>query len=346
MQRTELSIPGYERVVRFEDPATGLDAVIAIHSTVRGPALGGARFWSYDSHDDALLDALALSRGMTMKNSMADLPHGGGKSVINLKGVTKTPELVESFARAVDSLGGKYVTAEDVGCTHNDIMTMRSVTKHVSNGGEPSPATAFGVLRGIDAAVRYLNERDKTSYTLADTCVAIQGAGSVGSHLARFLAAHRASVLIADIDPARAAVVATSRPGIGAIPLDDILDPPTAKGRLLVFAPCALGPALRLGDVSRMPNVKIVCGSVNNALASGVEDELAQHGIIYVPDFVVNAGGVISVWHDTHGSLHGNYARSVDVDRIHDRVLEVLHSSPPGKAQSTAEAMAMAKIVP
>jgi leucine dehydrogenase len=284
----------HEGVHCFRDAAAGLTAVIAVHSTALGPAAGGVRFWHYRDDQDAITDALRLSRGMSYKNAMADLPMGGGKGVILADSDrTKSPAMILAFARAVESLNGAYVTAQDVGMSLTDMIAISGVTHFVSGlppkpgqaGGDPGPSTARGVFLGVKAAVRWALQKD----SLAGVHVAIQGLGSVGGGLARHLAAEGARLTLADVDEARAAALA-SELGATTVPASDILSVAAD-----VFSPCALGGILTGPAIARL-NVPIVAGGANNQLARPEDgDRLAARGILYAPDYVINAGGIINV---------------------------------------------------
>ncbi len=284
----------HEGVHLFRDSKTGLFAVVAIHSTTLGPAAGGARFWHYPRSNDAITDALRLSRGMSYKNAMAGLPLGGGKSVILADAAkTKTPGLLESFGRAIDSLGGRYVTAEDVGISDTDMVTISKQTRYVSGlpvaagsaGGDPGPYTALGVYLGVKAAAkRALGKTD-----MAGVHVAIQGVGSVGGGLARLLATDGARLTLADFDPAKAKALADEL-GATAIDKESIM---TVEADIL--SPCALGAVLTEASIAAL-RVPVVAGGANNQLATA-EDGLRIHerGILFAPDYVINAGGIINV---------------------------------------------------
>jgi leucine dehydrogenase len=287
--------PGFdahEQVVLVRHAATGLHAIIALHSTHLGPAAGGVRRWAYASEADALTDALRLSRGMSYKNAMAGLKAGGGKAVL-LAGAPKTDALLEAFGAAVAQLGGRYVTAEDVGMTEADMTVVARTTRHVAGlpvaaghvGGNPGPFTARGVLVGLKAAVRHALGRDD----VRGLHVAIQGVGSVGGALARALAAEGARLTIADADPARAAALGAEL-GAAVVTGEAILTVPAD-----VFSPNALGAILNEQSIAAL-DVAIVAGAANNQLATaGDGARLAARGILYAPDYVINAGGIISV---------------------------------------------------
>jgi len=284
----------HEGVHLFDDPASGLRAIVAIHSTNLGPASGGTRFWHYADGEAAITDALRLSRGMSYKNAMAGLPAGGGKGVILAPADRrKTPELLAAFGRAVDSLGGRYVTAEDVGVGEADMVAISRETRHVVGlpvkegmaGGDPGPTTAFGVFLGVKAAVRRALGRD----SVESVHVAIQGTGSVGGGLARHLAAEGARLTLADADAGRAERLAAELGG-RAVAADEIM---TVEADVL--SPCALGAILTESSIAAL-KVPVVAGGANNQIATpGDAQRLHARGILYAPDYVINAGGIINV---------------------------------------------------
>lgn len=284
----------HEGVHLFRDAASGLTAVIALHSTHLGPGAGGTRFWHYAEPADAITDALRLSRGMSFKNAMAGLPMGGGKGVILADSLrTKTPEMLAAFGRAVDSLGGRYVTAEDVGMSDADMVAIAKTTRHVSGlpvaagsaGGDPGPTTAKGVYLGVRAAIgRGLGKADAKGVH-----VAIQGVGSVGGGLARLLAADGAKLTLSDVDGRRAKALADEL-GAVAVPAHEIM---TIEADVL--SPCALGAILDERSIAGL-RTGIVAGGANNQLATPADaDRIHDRGILYAPDYVINAGGIINV---------------------------------------------------
>lgn len=282
----------HEGVHWFCDAATGLHAIIAVHSTHLGPAAGGCRFWDYATDTSALTDALRLSRGMSYKNAMAGLPLGGGKAVI-LKRANKDDALLEAFGSAIDSLGGKYVTAEDVGMSDQDMTVIARRTRHVSGlpvsdaqaGGNPGPSTAEGVFLGIRAAIRHKLGRDNFN----GVHVAIQGLGSVGMALAERLHAAGAKLTVADIHPDRTARAKTD---FGAKIADIRAILATSAD---VLSPCALGAVLNEASIAAL-DVAVVAGAANNQLATPDDGaRVRARGILYAPDYVINAGGIINV---------------------------------------------------
>jgi leucine dehydrogenase len=334
----------HEGVHFFTDRATGLKAIIAIHSTHLGPAAGGTRYWTYDSDAAAITDALRLSRGMSYKNAMAGLPMGGGKAVVlKQAGVGKSEALLETFGAAIDSLGGRYVTAEDVGMSDADMTVIARRTRHVSGlpvaggaaGGNPGPSTAEGVFRGMRAAVKHKLGKDG----FAGVHVAIQGLGSVGYSLAEKLAAAGARLTVADIDPARAARAAQAL-GATAVGVDEIL-----RVSADVLSPCALGAGLTADTIPAL-DVAIVAGAANNQLATP-EDGIRLHarGILYAPDYVINAGGIINVVAEYlgDGDADAVLARIAQIEpRLHDIFAESDASGQP--TDRVADAMAQALI--
>jgi leucine dehydrogenase len=285
---------GHEAVHFVTDRNSGLRAIIAMHSTHLGPAAGGSRFWHYEQGADALTDALRLSRGMSFKNAMAGLPLGGGKAVILADDKrTKTPEMLAAFGRAVEGLGGRYVTAEDVGIGVADMQAVRRETSHVAGlpvadgavGGDPGPHTSYGVFLGIKAAVRRALGRDD----LSGLRIALQGAGSVASGVARRAAAEGARLIIADVDSAKAARLAEETGGETVAP-DAILSLEAD-----VVSPNALGAIIDDASIAAL-NAPIVAGGANNQLARPEHGaKLKARGILYAPDYVINAGGIINV---------------------------------------------------
>lgn len=297
----------HEAVHVFDDRVTSLRAVIAVHSTHLGPAAGGTRFWHYADSQSAITDALRLSRGMSYKNAMAGLRAGGGKAVILANPQrTKPQDMLDAFARAVDSLGGKYITAQDVGISEADMVAVSKITPHVAGlphqGGDPGPYTARGVYLGVRAAAKHALGTDD----LTGVHVAIQGVGSVGGGLARYLAGQGARLTLADVDADRAAELAAELGG-QSVAAGSIMDVEAD-----IFSPCALGAILTEASVAAL-RVKAVAGGANNQLATGAEGQmLADRGILYAPDYVINAGGIINVLRHIDGADDGEINRRID----------------------------------
>ena len=315
----------HEAVHFFDDPASGLKAIIAVHSTALGPAAGGCRFWQYDLSSDALTDVLRLSRGMTYKNAVAGLPFGGGKAVVlNDPAVGKTPELLRAFGRAVDSLTGLYVTAEDVGMSVDDMRVVQTETRHVSGlpqqgsaaGGDPSPWTALGVFLGIEAAVRARLGRDSVD----GLKVAVQGVGHVGFHLCKLLSDAGAELLVADVSRDNLRKVAAAMPVSEVSPRDILF------ADVDVLSPCALGNVLNSETIPRL-KAAVIAGAANNQLSVASDgDRLVDSNILYAPDYVINAGGIISVAREyfEEGSREEVHA---DVNRIPERLDDIFRES-------------------
>lgn len=296
-----VSFDGHEQVVFCHDPATGLRGVIAVHNTTLGPALGGCRMWPYANEDEAVDDVLRLSRGMSYKSAMANLALGGGKSVIiGDPGSDKTLQLMRAMGRCVDQLGGRYIAAEDSGTSVPDLRAMGEATAHVAgvrqrhdfaggDDGDPSPATAYGVFVGLRTAVAHAFGSDD----LTGLRVAVQGLGNVGFRLARLLHDAGALLWVADIDANR---VRRAMWDLGAVAVDNdaIFDQDVD-----VIAPCALGAGLNDDTCVRM-QARVVAGSANNQLADEARhgDMLRQRGILYAPDYILNAGGIIDIFHE------------------------------------------------
>jgi leucine dehydrogenase len=284
----------HEEVHFVTDEKYGLKAIIAVHSTHLGPAAGGARFWHYPEGEEALTDSLRLSRGMSYKNAMAGLPLGGGKAVILADADrSKSPDLLHAFGKAVNNLGGRYVTAEDVGMSVADMIEIARSTKFVAGlpnsagdvGGDPGPHTSLGVFLGIKAAVKWALGKD----SLHGLHVALQGAGSVATGVALHACAEGARLSVADVDQAKAQDLA-DRAGGKAVSPDEILSLEAD-----VLSPCALGAILNAATIPEL-KVPVIAGGANNQLATPQDGErLHQRNILYAPDYVINAGGIINV---------------------------------------------------
>ena len=306
----------HEQVIFCTDKEAGLRAIIAIHDTGRGPALGGLRMWPYESETAAIDDVLKLARGMTYKNALADLPYGGGKTVIIGDSRTdKNEDLLRAMARFVDRLGGRYLTAEDVGINVDDIDIMRRETAFVVGShediGNPSPITAHGVYSGIRAAVKFKLGRDD----LAGLRFAVQGVGNVGYELCKRLAADGARLWVTDID-AEAVRRAGAEFSATMVAPDEIYGL-----EVDVFAPCALGGTVNAGTIARL-RCAIVAGCANNQLAEARDGEtLRGRGILYAPDYVINAGGVIGLF--VGESEDNRQTTFKEVERIHATLTEI-----------------------
>jgi len=307
---------GHEQLVLCHDPAAGYRGIIAVHSTVLGPALGGTRFWNYASDEDAIVDALRLARGMSYKNAVAGLNLGGGKSVIIGDNKTTDRELVfRAHGRFVDSLGGRYVTAEDVGTSTADMDYVHMETQYVSGlagrSGDPSPVTAHGVFRAIEATAKVRWGSD----SLSGRTVSIQGCGHVGYYLAKELHEAGAKLIVTDIDPDRVKRVVAEF-GARAVATDAIYAVDAD-----LFAPCALGAVINDTTLSQL-RVEAVVGAANNQLLEARHgDAIEARGLLYTPDYVANAGGVINVYGELAGwTMERSFRKA---DEIYDTVLKV-----------------------
>jgi leucine dehydrogenase len=291
-----LSGHGHEQVSLYHDPASGYRGIIAIHDTRLGPALGGTRFWNYHDDREALVDALRLSRGMTYKAAVAGLNLGGGKSVIiGDNKTTRREPIFRAHGRHVESLNGRYITAEDVGTSTTDMEFIRAETEHVTGllgkSGDPSPVTAYGVYRGIKACahVRYGSD------SLSGKAVVVQGCGHVGYSLCKLLFEDGAKLFVADIDPQRVKTVVQDFKAV-ALKEEDVY-----RQQADIFAPCALGAVVNDTTLPQF-KVDIIAGAANNQLAEDRHgQQLESQGILYAPDYVINGGGLINVNAELHG---------------------------------------------
>jgi leucine dehydrogenase len=331
----------HEEVLFVTDKKCGLKAIIALHSTHLGPAAGGARFWHYAQDEEALVDALRLSRGMSYKNAMAGLPLGGGKSVILADANrTKTSDMLHAFGKAVDHLGGRYVTAEDVGINVADMIEVARSTKYVAGlpnsagdvGGDPGPHTALGVFLGIKAAVKRALGKD----TLSGLHIAVQGAGSVATGVALHACAEGAKLSIADVDRAKAQKLADATNGTVVAP-DEIL-----ALEADVVSPNALGAILTEQSIAAL-KTPVVAGAANNQLATpGDGERLHGRGILYAPDYVINAGGIINVCTEYLGDGDASLVRQ-RIEGIPVRLEQIWAESASSGRNPAAVADAMAQ---
>ncbi len=313
----------HESVHFGNDPETGLKAIVAIHSTVLGPSLGGTRFYPFASESDALNDVLRLAKGMTYKAACAGLDQGGGKAVIiGEPSSLATPDLFRAYGRFIDGLGGRYITAEDVGTTVENMEIVATQTSHVSGlshdsggSGDPSPATA----RGVVAALVAVSERLWDTDDLGGRTIAIKGVGKVGMSLAQRLHQRGADLVVADVNGDATSFAAETYEA-DVVPVDDIHRVPSD-----IFAPCALGADLNPETIAQLACAAIAGSANNQLLSSDDAGRLAARGIVYAPDFVVNAGGIINI-----AAEHGGYdvqAAAKMVDRIYDNLTEIFQIS-------------------
>ena len=331
----------HEQIVFCNDPESGLRAIIAIHSTVLGPSLGGTRMWMYKSESEALNDVLRLSRGMTFKAAISGLNLGGGKTVIiGDSKKDKSEALFRKFGRFVNNLNGKYITAEDVGTSTKDMEYISMETKYVTGlpesmggGGDPSPVTAYGVYMGMKAASKFAWGNDD----LSNKKVLVQGVGHVGENLVKNLRKEGATIYVSDINEDQLKKVATEY-GAEVIAPDNIFDLD-----IDIYAPCALGATLNTENIGRL-NCTVVAGAANNQLA----DEnihghmIMEKGIIYAPDFLINAGGLINVYSEMSG--YNRQRALTQTEHIYNVTLEILRKSRDEKIPTQEAAIKMAEL--
>lgn len=323
---------GHEQIVFARDEKTGLKTIISVHDTTLGPACGGTRFWNYDSEEDALYDVLRLSRGMTLKSAAAGLKLGGGKAVIigDAKKL-KSRDFFHAYARVVASLGGKYYTAEDVNISTADIALVQEVTPYVTGtpavSGNPSPFTARGVFRSMKAAVKCKFNSD----SLKGLTVSITGLGSVGYSLCKLMHDDGAKLKVYDIN-SDVVNKAVSEFGATAITADEVL-----KTDCDIFAPCALGAVLNVKNVHDL-KCKVICGAANNVLVdSKTGDELESLNILYAPDYIANAGGIINCGLEITEPTFNIDVVNERVDAIYDTTMKIFELAK-SKGISTYEA--------
>jgi len=332
---------GHEQVVFCHDPYSGLNAIIAIHDTTLGPALGGTRLWNYDSDQDAVVDALRLSRGMTYKAAISGLNLGGGKAVIIGDAANiKSEGLWRRYGKFVNSLNGKYITAEDVNTSARDMEYISletdfvtGVPEYMGGSGDPSPFTAYGVFTGMKASAKKVWGND----SLAGKKVLVQGVGHVGHYLVGHLIEEGAKVYISDINDAKVKETVDKFRSVEVIEGDKIFDL-----EMDIYAPCALGATVNTESINKM-KCPIIAGAANNQLA----DEnvhgpmLVEKGILYAPDFLINAGGLINVAAELDGY---NRERVMgNVEKIYDRTLEIYKLSDTEKVHAQAAAIKLAE---
>jgi leucine dehydrogenase len=336
-----LSQLGHEQVVFCHDEPTGLKAIIAIHNTVLGPALGGTRMWNYTSEQEAVTDVLRLSRGMTFKAAISGLNLGGGKAVIIGDAKTmKTEAFLRRFGKFVNSLNGKYITAEDVNMKTSDMEYINMETKHVTGlpesmggGGDPSPVTAYGVYMGMKATAKKVYGSD----SLTGKRIAVQGVGQVGMHLVEYLVKEKAEVFITDLFEDKVKAIANQY-GVKAVGQDAIYDLDVD-----IYAPCALGATINDETISRL-KCSIIAGAANNQLKDEVRHGymLLDRSITYAPDFLINAGGLINVYNE----FLGNYNRKrvfENAEKIYNTCLNILNLAEQEKITSQEAAIKLSE---
>ncbi|MBN3584045.1 Glu/Leu/Phe/Val dehydrogenase [Algoriphagus aestuarii] len=330
----------HEQVVICHDQPTGLKAIIGIHNTVLGPALGGTRMWPYATEEEAITDVLRLSRGMTFKNSLAGLNLGGGKAVILGNPSLKSEAFLRRFGRFIESLGGRYVTAEDVNMNTSDMEMIRMQTRHVAGlpeikggSGDPSPVTAYGTYMGMKAAAKKAFGSD----SLNDKKIVVQGVGQVGKYLIEYLVKEGAEVMITDIFEEKLKQVAKNT---GAT----VVDPNVIYDlNMDIYAPCALGATINDETIDRL-KCKVIAGAANNQLKDEAKHGkiLLEKGIVYAPDFLINAGGVINVG----AEYLGGYIKEIvyqQTEKIYDTCFSILEKSEKENIPAQQAAIETAK---
>ena len=332
---------GHEQVMFCTDAHTGLNAIIAIHNTTLGPSLGGTRLWNYNSHDEAIIDALRLSRGMTYKSAISGLNLGGGKAVlIGDASKLKNEAYWRRYGRFVNNLGGKYITAEDVNTSSRDMEYIHMETKHVTGvpeylggSGDPSPITAYGVYVGMKAACKKVYGND----SLSGRKVLVQGAGNVGRTLIDHIIEDGGKVYVSDINENNIKLVVAKHPEVEVLDNNNIFN-----SEFDIYAPCALGASVNTESINKM-KCAIIAGAANNQLA----DEnvhgpmLVEKGITYVPDFLINAGGIINISVELEGY---NRARAIGiVEKIYGRTLDNFELAERDNIHNQLAAMRMAE---
>jgi leucine dehydrogenase len=339
LQFERIIVKGYEKVVKVTDVKAGLTAVIAIHNTTLGPALGGIRIQPYATFEAALEDALRLAKGMTYKSAIAEVGFGGGKSVIIADPKKqKTPELLMAFGAAVEKLGGTYICAEDMGCTTEDVKIVRRITKHVvglpheKSSGDPGPFTAWGTFRGIQSVVKRLYMTD----SLEGKRVAVQGLGNVGGHLVEHLFWAGAELILSDTDSAKLQRIA-AKYGAKTVAPDQIM-----KVECDVFVPCAAGGIINDQSIPEF-RCKAIAGSANNQLLRDTHAQaLRDRGILYAPDFVINAGGLLNVAEELEDAGYNPKNPRYKVHHIYDTLLAIYEIADKNKESTHTAALALA----
>lgn len=340
LQLEQLSVKGYEQVVKVTDKKVGLNAIIAIHDTTLGPSLGGIRIQPYQAFDDAMEDVLRLSKGMTYKSSLVEVGLGGGKAVIIADPKKhKTEELLLSFGAAVEALGGAYICAEDVGCTTADVKIVRRATKYVvglphpKSSGDPGPFTAWGTFRGIQATLKKLFGSD----SVEGRTIAVQGLGNVGLNLTEYLFWAGAKLILSDIDPVKLEKAA-AKYGAKAVAPEHIL-----STECDILSPCALGGILNDQTIPKL-RCKGIAGGANNQLLKPIHgDMLRSRGIPYAPDFVINVGGIINVAAELEDcGYHPSNPRAM-VHRIYDTIGSIYEIADRNNESTHNAAIALAE---
>lgn len=336
----QITTMDHEQLVVCHDQATGLKAIIGIHNTILGPALGGTRMWPYASEKEAITDVLRLSRGMSFKNSLAGLNLGGGKAVILGNPQLKNEAFLRRFGRFIESLGGRYITAEDVNMNTADMEYIRMETKHVAGlpqikggSGDPSPVTAYGTYMGMKAAAKKAFGSD----SLQGKKIGVQGVGQVGKYLIEYLIKEGAEVLVTDIFEDKLQRVVKST---GAVAVDPNL---IYELEMDIYAPCALGATVNDETIDRL-KCRVIAGAANNQLKDEAKHGkiLMEKGIIYAPDFLINAGGVINVGAEYLGDYHKDIVYK-QTEKIYDTCISILNKAEKENIPAQQAAIEAAK---
>ncbi len=339
LELEEILVPGYEKVIKVSNKEAGLNAIICIHTTAMGPALGGIRIYPYATFDAALNDVMRLSKGMTYKSAISECGWGGGKSVIIADPKkNKTKEMLLAFGQAVDRLQGEYICAEDVGCTPADVLVISQATPYVvglphqKSSGNPSPFTAWGTFRGIQSVLKKIYDSD----SLENRTVAIQGLGSVGCELAKFLFWAGARLIVSDIDAEKCRSVALLTGAQIATP-DEIM-----QMECDVLAPCAMGGTINEQTIPHL-KCKAIAGCANNQLLKDSDaDELVAKGILYAPDFVINAGGLINVSQELDPEGYNPIASRNKTHRLYDQLMVIYDIAEQNRCSTQRAALSLA----
>jgi leucine dehydrogenase len=339
LELEEIFIPGYEKVIKVTHREVGLKAIICIHNPTMGPALGGCRIYPYATFEIALNDVLRLSKGMTYKSAITESGWGGGKSVIIADPKkNKTKELLYAFGQAVDRLQGQYICAEDVGCTPDDVLEISKATPyvvglpHVKSSGNPSPFTAWGTYRGIQSVLKKVTGSDSPE----NRTIAIQGLGSVGYELAKLLFWNGARLIVSDLDSAKCRDIAAIT-GAKIVPTVDIL-----SEECDVLAPCALGGIINEQTIPHL-NCGAIAGCANNQLLKDSDaDELSAKGILYAPDFVINAGGLINVTQELGINGYNPVASRDKIHHLYDQLMVIYEIAEQNRFSTQRAALSLA----
>lgn len=333
----EIPVSGYEKVIKITEKSSGLKAIICLHDSTLGPALGGTRIYPYATFEAALNDVKRLAKGMTYKSALAECSWGGGKSVIIADAKQKTEQLLHAFGAAVTRLKGTYICAEDLGCTPQDISTIAQTTPYVvgimheKSSGDPSPFTAWGVYRGIQSVIQQIFKTD----SVEGKTIAIQGVGAVGERLAEILFWQGAKLILCDMDKNKVARLAKLY-GAQVVRPDEIY-----SAACDVFAPCALGGILNPDTIPTM-RCKAVAGSANNQLLRDQDaDALRERGILYAPDFIINAGGLINVSLETREMGYHPLAARNQVNKLYDQLMLIYDISQKNRCSTHAAAICL-----